>query len=168
MVFLVELGLSQFLGAILGIIIGIMVISLLLYIYSSLAIMAIAKRTDTPNPWLAWIPYANLYLVAEIAQNPWWPILLVLVPAIAGFLQGGIIISIISALSMITFVIFNIIWWWRICEKRNKPGWWVLIGLIPILGWIWGLILIGILAWGKDDDSSTLETSMPLTQKLNN
>jgi uncharacterized membrane protein YhaH (DUF805 family) len=31
------------------------------------------------------------------------------------------------------------------CHDRDKSGWWLLIGLIPILGWIWLLIDIGLL-----------------------
>ena len=30
-------------------------------------------------------------------------------------------------------------------HDRDKSGWWVLIGLIPIIGWIWAFIELGIL-----------------------
>ena len=168
MIFLATLELSQLLGILAGLFIAIIALSFFLYIYSSLAIMTIAKRTGTSNSWLAWIPYANFYLISKISQSHWWPILLLLVPVLINLFPSGAITSIILAISLGIFMIFNIVWWWKICERRGKPGWWVLIGLIPVIGWIWGLILIGILAWGKNGDSSALETSTPLTQKLNN
>ncbi len=31
-------------------------------------------------------------------------------------------------------------------HDRDKSGWWVLIGLIPVIGWIWALIEAGFLA----------------------
>ncbi len=31
-------------------------------------------------------------------------------------------------------------------HDRDKSGWWVFIGLIPIIGWLWSLIELGFLA----------------------
>jgi hypothetical protein len=32
-----------------------------------------AKKTNTQNPWLTWIPIANIYLMCIIAGKPgWW------------------------------------------------------------------------------------------------
>lgn len=108
-----------------------------MYIYSSMALMAIAKRTNTPNAWLAWIPIANMLLMTEIAGVQWWTLLIVLfssfIPAV------GFLIS----LGIFTW------WYWKICEVRRRPGWWSLITLIPVVGWVWSLILLGILAWGE-------------------
>ena len=44
------------------------IIGLLIYCYTAFALMTIAKKTKTANPWLAWIPVANLYLVTQIAK----------------------------------------------------------------------------------------------------
>jgi uncharacterized membrane protein YhaH (DUF805 family) len=30
-------------------------------------------------------------------------------------------------------------------HDRNKSGWWILIGLIPVIGWLWSLIECGFL-----------------------
>ena len=38
------------------------------YVYSAAALMTIARKTDTPNAWLAWIPIASVYLTARIAS----------------------------------------------------------------------------------------------------
>ena len=59
-----------------------LILVLATYIYTSLAIMAIAKRTKTENAWLAWIPIANFYLITQIAkQNGLWTLAL-----LAGFI----------------------------------------------------------------------------------
>src|SRR3989338_5682240 len=103
------------------------------YVYVALALMKIANRTKTDNAWLAWIPIANVYLMTQIAKVPGWVTLAVLLP----------IIPIVGSLALLVVMIWI---WWKIAERRNKPGWWgILIGLIPIVNFV----LIGILAWGK-------------------
>lgn len=107
-------------------------VSLALYIYVAVALMTIAKKTNTPNGWLAFIPIANIYLMTQIAGLPAWYTLMVLLP----------IIPLIGALLMGIIIIY---FWWKIADAINKPGWWSLLLLIPIVN----LVVIGIMAWGK-------------------
>ena len=39
---------------------------LVLYVLSSLGLMKIAQSKGIENPWLAWIPFANLYIMGKI------------------------------------------------------------------------------------------------------
>ena len=80
--------------------------------------------------WLAWIPIANLYLITQIAEVPWW--------AIFGMLLGFIPIA--GTLIILGLTAF---WYWKISEKRDKPGWLGILMIIPIAN----LVAIGILAW---------------------
>jgi hypothetical protein len=107
------------------------VIFIAIYIYTALVLMTIAKKTNTPNPWLAWIPVANLYLMTRIAGVPWWTLLIVL---FAGFIPfiGGLVSLVIT-----------IWWWWKIAEARKKPGWFGILMLIPIVN----LVIMGVIAW---------------------
>ena len=107
-------------------------VGLALYIYVAVALMAIAKRTNTPNAWLAFIPIANIYLMTQIAGLPAWYTLIILLP----------IIPLIGYLAMVIVMIY---FWWKIAEAINKPGWWSLLLLIPVVN----LVMIGIMAWGK-------------------
>ena len=68
------LGLDSSVLALLGgLLIALVVVLLIVYIYSALALMAIAKRTKTKNAWLAWIPIANIYLMTQIGGlHPAW------------------------------------------------------------------------------------------------
>ncbi len=127
------LGLDSSVLALLGgLLIALVVVLLIVYIYSALALMAIAKRTKTKNAWLAWIPIANIYLMTQIGGlHPAWTlaILLAFIPFI-----GGVAFAAVAAYL-----------WWNIAEKCKKPGWWGILMLIPIVNFV----LMGILAWGK-------------------
>ena len=132
-------------AAIAGFIVILIIIGVIIYIYVSLAYMKIAERTNTANGWLAFIPIANLYLMSKIARMHWWPILLLI----------GILIPFVGSIISIVFVIFGFIWGWKIFEAVGRPGWWVLWQIIPILGTIIFLILLGIAAWGKKEVTSS-------------
>src|SRR5204863_6187716 len=43
---------------------------LAVYVYMALALQTIATKTATANPWLAWIPIANLILMLNVAKKP--------------------------------------------------------------------------------------------------
>lgn len=103
------------------------------YVYVALALSTIAKKTKTKDPWLAWIPIANVYLMTRIAKLPGWliiPYVLTWIPIIGGFF----------ALISIPLSVF---FWWKIAEARKMPGWYGLLILIPLVN----LIIIGIIAW---------------------
>ena len=130
-------GATEFLGAFML----VMVLALIAaYIYSSLTLMRVAKRTKTEPAWLAWVPIGNLYLMSKMAKMHWWPLLLLIVGCI----------PYIGVIASLVFAVYSMIWMWKICEARERPGWWALLTLIPFAGWIWGLVMWGILAWGEE------------------
>ena len=52
---------------------GSFVFDVAMYVWSSLCLYIIAKKTNTPRPWLAWIPIANIYLMCKVGGKPgWW------------------------------------------------------------------------------------------------
>lgn len=108
------------------------IVILALYIYSALALMAIAKKTKTENRWLAFIPVGNVYLMTQMAGlSGWWTlgVLAVFVPFIGG-------------LAVFAGMIYL---WWLIAEAIKKPGWWSLLMIIPVVN----LVMMGIMAWGE-------------------
>ncbi len=122
---------SELLGAFTGV---ILFIGLAVYIYTALVLMTIAKKTETEYPWLAWIPFANLYLMTQIANVPWWTFLIVIAASFIPFAGQLIVMGML------------IWWWWRIAEERAKPGWLSLLMLIPIVNFI----IMGVLAWSDN------------------
>ncbi len=95
------------------------------FIYWALTTYIIARKTNTENRWLAWIPIANLVLWAKIARKPaWWGILCI-VPVVN--------------------LVFMALVWMAIAEARNKPSWWGILAIVPVVG----LIVPGYLAWSE-------------------
>ena len=93
------------------------------YVYHALALQTIAEKTNTENPWLAWIPIVNLILMLNIARKPIWWILLCFIPLVN--------------------IVILIIVWMAIAEARNKPNWWGIMIIVPIVN----IIVPGYLAW---------------------
>ena len=106
-----------------GILIIAVLIGLAAYVYIALAVQTIAEKTNTENPWLAWIPIANLILLLNIAKKPIWWIVLFLIPLVN--------------------IIIIIMIWMGVAEARNKPSWWGVLMIVPLVS----LIVPGYLAW---------------------
>jgi hypothetical protein len=49
---------------------------------SRLELQTIAQKTNTENPWLAWIPMLNIILMLNIAKKPIWWFVLFLIPLV--------------------------------------------------------------------------------------
>jgi hypothetical protein len=94
------------------------------YIYAALTLQAIAKRTNTENGWLAWIPIANVILMLNIAKRPIWWIILCFVP-------------------LVNLAILIIVWM-DIAVACKKPNWWGVLTIVPVAN----LVIMGLLAWG--------------------
>jgi hypothetical protein len=117
----------------------VFIFSIGMYIYISLAFVAIAKKAKHPNPNLAWLPVVGSSLItSQIAKMPWWPILLIF----------GMWIPFFGIACIITFIVFSTIWMWKTFEKIGKPGAWAIIALIPFIN-IAYFIFLGVAAWGK-------------------
>jgi hypothetical protein len=93
------------------------------YVYFALALQTIAKKTNTENPWLAWIPIVNIILMLNVAKKPLWWFILCLIPLVN--------------------IVIMIIVWMAIAEARGKPNWWGILMIVPLVN----LIVPGYLAW---------------------
>jgi len=94
-----------------------------IYVYTALAVQTIAEKTNTENPWLAWIPIANIILLLNIANKPIWWIVLFLIPLVN--------------------IIPIILVWMAVAEVRGKPSW---VGVLLIVPFV-GAVVPGYLAW---------------------
>lgn len=130
---------AALIAIILGALAVVIVVGIIIYVYSALALMAIAKKTKTEPAYLAWIPIANYYLMSKIAKMHWWPILLIV----------GFWIPFLGWIATLLLWIFTIIWWYKIFEAVKRPGWWALLVIIPFIGWLIFFILLGVAAWSK-------------------
>ena len=105
------------------------VLGLGMYIYTSLALMTIAKRLNYENGWFAWIPILNIVLIFKMGDMNPLLVLLMLIPGL-----GGLALAIIAIIALM-----------NICEKRGYDR---LLGLLTIIP-LANLVLLAMLAWGK-------------------
>lgn len=116
--------------------VAFIIYAVVMYIYSSFAFMAIARKAKYPSPGIAWIPAVGPALIAsKTAKMHWWPILLLI----------GALIPFIGGIFGLAFTVFFIIWLWKTFEVIGKPGWWAILMIIPIVN----IIILGIAAWSK-------------------
>jgi len=112
----------------------VLVIVLVLYVYMAICYMKIAKKTNTSNAWLAWIPIANIYLLTKIAQKPGWWLLLFLIPLV------NIVVSVLV--------------WMEIAKTLKKPDWLGILIIVPIAN----LVIPGYLAFSKVEETVNVDT----------
>jgi hypothetical protein len=152
------------------------IIFIAIYVYTALAWMSIARKTKTPNGWLAWIPVANNVLISMIAEMHWWPVLMIIpmiIFAVLSMIPGMRIIFMIPYYACaLILAVYGIMWTWKAFEKVGRPGVWSILGaivsivgglllvtrntaamivgvVIIVLGMVLSLVLLGIVAWGK-------------------
>lgn len=91
-----------------------LVVVVICWVIGGITLSTIARKTGTPNEIWAWIPILNILLMLQIADLPIWYIILFFVPCVNLFV-----------------IIYT---WWKICEKRGKPGPISLLMLVPCVG----------------------------------
>tara|TARA_Y100000310_G_scaffold79304_3_gene76018 strand:- start:10567 stop:11055 length:489 start_codon:yes stop_codon:yes gene_type:complete len=114
----------------LGIITALLLL-IALYIYSSYTWMTIAKKLKYKKAWLAWIPIINIIMMLQLGGFHWAWFFLILIPIL-----GWVALAVLVIIST-----------WRIFEKRKYPGWFSLSMIIPEIGGILYLIIIGFVAF---------------------
>lgn len=131
----------ELIALIVGMYVLMLIWMLALHIYKAVVLMTVARKTNTPNGWLAFIPVAHLYLKTQIAKVHW---ALMFIPVVAFLLMFIPLIGFVfSLLFWITLFVWNGFIFWKICEARGKPGWWGILIVIPVVGWV----MMGLLAW---------------------
>jgi len=118
-------------AAAMGVMVVVMfIIGIAAYVYGALCLMFIAKKTNQGPTWMAWVPIANLFLMAKIAGLPYIWLLIFL---------GGFI-PYLGALVSMGFAGYI---WWKIAEARGKPGWLGILCVLPLASFVG----MGILAF---------------------
>ncbi len=64
-----------------------------------------------------------------------------IISLVIGFVAGMIHLSILGTIYSLAVLVPGIAIGVRRMHDINKSGWWVLIGLIPLIGWIWFIVL---------------------------
>ena len=102
------------------------IIGIILYVLMALGLSKLASNKGIENPWLAWIPVANLYIVARIigtlSIGSWN------VPSLELFLPGSalavIIFSWIHVIGQLLTIGFAVLWFFALYKlyKMYRPS----------------------------------------------
>lgn len=113
-----------------GVIFVMAIFALLVYIYASLCLQLIAKKTNQGPVWLAWVPVGNLFLMCKIASLDYKWLL-------------GYLLTFIPLVGVIFGLAINGYLWYRIALVRNQPGWLGILACLPLVN----LVIMGYLAF---------------------
>jgi hypothetical protein len=106
---------AGFLAFFAGFFIIFLIVILVLYIFMAICLMKIAKKTNTPNGWFAWIPILNVVLMLQIAKKPVWWIVLIFIPFVN-----------------FVWVVLQILVWMSISRECGKEEWLGILMLVPV------------------------------------
>lgn len=108
----------------------ILVVAIALYVFMAICLMKIAKKTDTPNGWFAWIPILNIVLMLQIAKKPVWWIVLLFIPFVN-----------------IAWIVLQILVWMAISKECGKEEWLGILIIVPVAN----IIIPAYLAFSKNN-----------------
>lgn len=111
-------------------------VGIIIYIFTAYCLYHIAKKTNTPNEWWAYVPILNIVLILQIARLSLWWLIALLIPYVN--------------LAVMAYV------WWKIAEERRRPGWWGLLMLIAPVN----LVMIWLLAF-REANNQLAPTDTP-------
>jgi hypothetical protein len=116
---------------------GVTILAIIFYVYTAYCQYVIAKKTNTENAWMAWVPFLNMWQMVKIARKEWWYFLLMFIP-------------------LVNIVVFVILWM-KIAEIRNMPSW---LGILMIISPV-NLIVLGFLAFKDAPLPAVVTPPMP-------
>jgi hypothetical protein len=64
-----------------------LLIAAAVYVYFSVSLMTIARKTGTPDEWMAWVPIANMALMCRVGRKPMFWVLLMFIPIVNLFIS---------------------------------------------------------------------------------
>lgn len=129
------------------------------YIYYALCLQLIAKKTDTSNGWMAWVPVLNLFLTLNVSRIKYrvviipFVIFFILIAAFSFAAAGGPLVSLAFAvailLNSIYFVFLTAYIWYRVAVARKKSkGLAIALTILMFISPL-NLIAMGYLAFSK-------------------
>ena len=121
-------GVIAFIFAFIGIFIGLFII---VYVYNSICAMKIFGKANHKNPWAGWVPYYNLWVLAEVGGYPGY---LGLIAALA---------PMVPAVGALASLVLRVLLLHKISLSFGKDAGYT-VGLVLLYP-----IFIGILAFGS-------------------
>jgi hypothetical protein len=110
-----------------GYLVFVLLVAAAAYVLTAIGYLRLFKKVGI-EPWIAWVPYYNVWKVLELGSQPAWMVLIALIP-------GGSIV----------LLVFLIIAEHRIGVAFGKDTSWVVLGVF--LPWLWAMLL------GRDEET---------------
>ena len=93
-------------------------------------------RDDLRRSHTVWIRALRQVRWSGLATRWWWVLFLLLVDVAANLIDLAIGVPIFSTIVGLGLLLPNLSVSIRRLHDTNRTGWWILIGLIPLIGWI--------------------------------
>ncbi len=102
------------------------ILSLVIYLFFAWCLYLICKKCQVENAWLAWIPIVQIVPMVQAGGKPlWWILIIIFVPLVN--------------------IVFSVLLWMAISERRGKPSWVGILTIVPIVN----LFVLPYLAFAK-------------------
>lgn len=96
-----------------------------------------------------------LRLRGRVGRGTWW-LWAIAMPLGMG-LYFTVLLRVAGVSAHVTENAVNLLLLWPVLavnvkrwHDRDKPGWWVLVNLVPVVGWLWALLENGMLTGDRD------------------
>lgn len=116
------------------------------YVFSALAIYKVAKEEKIKNPWLAWIPVTNPYLLIKLGGGNLLFIIIAIISLLTGnyfngFMTGGL--KIVGIVVTAIWSLYSIYMYSKICDRYDVGIWFFILGFIFQL--ISSMLIVGVI-----------------------
>lgn len=111
-------GTGTGIAAALLIVLLILALVVVFYILSAWLLYRIGKKMGYDKNWMAWVPFANYYMMCELAgKDMTFFVIMLLGSFICGFVT----------------LVMMIICWMEIAQRMGRESWWGILVIIPIV-----------------------------------
>lgn len=132
-----------------GLFIFLLLVSIAFYILYSLGLYKLAKNRNFENPWLAWIPIANLYVLAKLVESlkigdleiPMLEIVLPVGALVSYLLNPVPIIGFIVSILYIILVILVLFKLYKIYRPDSAVLWIIISIILPFMAAVFMFII---------------------------
>jgi hypothetical protein len=135
-------GLIALFSILAGFSIILFLVAIVLYVLKSLGLYKLASNAGLENPWLAWLPFGDLYLLAKLVKGvkigtfevPRLELVLPIGQLIVLILSGIPVIGTILCIAFAVLLLFVLYKLFNIYKPASAVLWLVLSIILPFMG----------------------------------
>lgn len=94
----------------------------IMWIVGAVVLSTLGKKVGVTEPnWMAWVPIVQIYYAVRVAGEEGWKMVLLFIPFVN--------------------IVYGIILWMKIAERRGFENWYGILVIVPVVGWLVPLYL---------------------------